>query len=151
LRRLERKPLSTAQEFAGGRTPFDKLAARLRVSRGTASIEDAQMESALVRVRVLGETSVATRDFDLKGMATLVRASAPAGAAPAFELPFLVVGPWDRPLLLPHPGSLSPFLDAGRRLDHRDKAAAQDEEIERPTDAPTAASAPASETNPSPQ
>ena len=56
------------------------------------------------------------REYDLKGVASLV--SAPNGA-PGFELPFVVQGPWDDPLIFPDPESLirrspasQPLLDA---------------------------------------
>ena len=56
------------------------------------------------------------REYDLKGVASLV--SAP-GSEPAFELPFVVQGPWDDPLIFPDPVSLirrspasAPLLEA---------------------------------------
>jgi AsmA protein len=107
----------------GGRTPFDRLTAKLRIHKGKARIEQAQLESALVRVSVAGEASIAQRDLDLKGTAGLVRPAAAANAATQpFELPFLVQGSWERPFLLPDPASLiqrsgaaAPLLDAARR------------------------------------
>lgn len=134
LRRLERKPLSGAPDFQGGRTAFEKLTARLRIVDGTAKVEEAQVESPLVRVSLAGEASVVHRDFDLKGTATLVRSAAPANApSPAFDLPFLVLGPWERPFLLPDPtaliqrsGAAAPLLDAARKQAEREKKAARE-------------------------
>jgi AsmA protein len=111
--------------------------ARLRVSKGVAKVEEAQIDGPLVKVRVAGEASVTDRDFDLKGVATLVRAAVPATAAPVFELPFLVLGPWDRPFLLPDPtaliqrsGAAAPLLDAARKQAARERAGGdKDDEI----------------------
>ena len=57
-----------------------------------------------------------TREYDLKGVASLTSA---ANGAPGFELPFVVQGPWDDPLIFPDPESLirrspasAPLLDA---------------------------------------
>ncbi|MEX2128328.1 MAG: AsmA family protein [Xanthobacteraceae bacterium] len=151
LRRLERKPLSGAPDFMGGRTSFDRLTAKLRVTEGTAKVEEANVESALVRVKLAGEASVVHRDFDLKGTATLVRAAAPANAAQSFDLPFLVIGPWDRPFLLPDPtaliqrsGAAAPLLDAARKQAAREKAASEsDDDAEAAPGAVPATTAPA--------
>ena len=125
LRRLERNPLSGATDFTGGRTAFDRLNAKLRVTDGTARVEDAQVESAQVQVRLSGEASVVYRDLDLRGTAVLMRPGSAANSAQPFELGFLVRGPWDRPYLMPDPaalirrsGAVAPFYEAPRRLVH---------------------------------
>ena len=71
-----------------------------------------------------GTASVPAREYDLKGIASLV--SAPS-AAPGFELPFVVQGPWDDPLIFPDPESLirrspasAPLLDAVKDRKTRD-------------------------------
>jgi AsmA protein len=112
LNRIERRPLSTATtDVSGGRTTYDRLTAKLRVLGGTAQIEEAQLESARIRVKLAGEASVVRRDLDLRGTATLLRASAGNAAAP-FELPFLVQGPWEKPSLRPDPAGLIQRSDA---------------------------------------
>src|SRR5207249_7559242 len=50
-----------------------------------------------------GTASVPAREYDLKGVASLI--SAP-NTGNAFELPFVVQGPWDDPLVFPDPDSL---------------------------------------------
>jgi AsmA protein len=50
-----------------------------------------------------GTASVPTREYDLKGVASLT--SAP-NAGTGFDLPFVVQGPWDDPLVFPDPDSL---------------------------------------------
>jgi AsmA protein len=126
LRRLERKPLSGSPDFGGGRTAFERMNAKLRVAGGFAKVEDANIEGPIVKVRLAGEASVVDRDFDLKGVATLMRAATPA--ASVFELPFIVLGPWDRPFLLPdataliqRSGAAAPLLDAARKQAAREK------------------------------
>jgi AsmA protein len=67
---------------------------------------------------------VPSREYDLKGIASLVSA---ASAAPSFDLPFVVQGPWDDPLIFPDPESLirrspasAPLLDAVKDRKTRD-------------------------------
>lgn len=106
LNRLERMPIAAAAEAPGGRTVFDRLSAKLRVAEGTAQVDEAQVESARVRVKLSGEASVAHRQLDLRGTATLLRTAVAGNAAQPFELPFLVQGPWERPSLRPDPAAL---------------------------------------------
>ena len=68
--------------------------------------------------------SVPTREYDLKGTASL---AAPGNGSPAFELPFVIQGPWDDPLVFPDPDSLlrrsqasAPLLDAVKDKKTRD-------------------------------
>jgi len=74
----------------------------------------------------MGSASIPTRDFDLHGVAALASTAA-ADAPPAFELPFVVQGPWDDPILLPDTQALiqrspvaSPLLNAVRNRNTRD-------------------------------
>jgi AsmA protein len=120
LRRLERSPLSGRGELRGGRTPYDLLAINLKVIQGTAQVEEARIEAPAVRLGFAGSASVPARELDLKGTATLM-VSAAADAPPAFELPFVVQGPWEDPLVWPDPqilikrsGAAAPLLDAVR-------------------------------------
>ena len=113
LNRLERRPLAAATaEVAGGRTAYDKLSAKLRVVNGTAQIEEAQIESARLRVKLAGEASVPRRELDLRGTATLFRTASAGNAAQPFELPFVVQGPWEKPSLRPDPAGLIQRSDA---------------------------------------
>jgi AsmA protein len=59
------------------------------------------MEGPAVRIALGGAASIPSRQLDLKGTASLLSSltgGATAGA-PAFELPFIVEGPWDEPLM----------------------------------------------------
>jgi AsmA protein len=125
LKRLEQRPLSIGGDFRRGRTPFDKLSASARIAQGIASIEDMRIEGGALRLALGGSASIPARDLDLRGTAALVSAS--ADAPPVFELPFVVQGPWDDPVMLPDAQSLisrsnaaAPLLDAVRDRKTRD-------------------------------
>ncbi len=118
LRRLDKRPLSGNGDFRSGRTPFDRLALDLKIDQGIVSVSDLQIASPTVRVGLGGQASVPTRDLDLRGTATLVS----TGSDSEFNLPFVVQGPWENPIILPDASSLiqrspaaAPLLDAVKR------------------------------------
>jgi len=124
LKRLERRPLSGAGNFRNGSTPFDSLNIAIRFNDGLATAEDARIEGPTTRVLITGTASVPSREYDLKGVASLVVAS---DAPPAFQLPFVVQGPWDDPLIFPDSDSLirrspasAPLLDSLKNRKTRD-------------------------------
>jgi AsmA protein len=126
LRRLERRPLSGTGDFRNGKTPFEKLTAEFKIVDGVATVETVNLEGSKVRLGLAGSASIPTRDFDLHGVAALASTTA-ADAPPAFELPFVVQGPWDDPILLPDTQALiqrspvaSPLLNAVRNRNTRD-------------------------------
>ena len=76
------------------------------------------------------------RDLDLKGTAALV--SAVADDPPVFELPFVVQGRWDDPIMLPdaqslirRSGAAAPLLDAVRDRKARDTVRSVIERLNR--------------------
>jgi AsmA protein len=96
----------------------------VKFSEGVATAEDVRIEGPAARLTLTGTASVPSREYDLKGTASLV--SAPNGP-PGFELPFVVQGPWDDPLIFPDPDILirrspasAPLLDAVRDKKTRD-------------------------------
>jgi AsmA protein len=122
LKRLERRPLSGGGGFRSGTTPYDNLTIAVKFSEGTATTEDVRIESPAARIVLTGTASVPAREFDMKGTASLT-----ASATPGFELPFVVQGPWDDPLIFPDPESLirrspasAPLLDAVKDRKTRD-------------------------------
>ncbi|HEV7635495.1 MAG TPA: AsmA family protein [Bradyrhizobium sp.] len=124
LKRLERRPLSGAGNFRSGSTPFDTLTLAVKFADGVATTEDVRVEGPAARLTLTGTASVPQREYDLKGVASLV--SAPSGT-PGFDLPFVVQGPWDDPLIFPDPESLirrspasAPLLDAVKDRKTRD-------------------------------
>lgn len=124
LKRLERRPLSGAGNFRSGSTPFDSLNIAIRFNDGVATAEDARIEGPTTRVLLTGTASVPAREYDLKGVASLIAAT---DAPPAFQLPFVVQGPWDDPLVFPDSDSLirrspasAPLLDSIKDRKTRD-------------------------------
>jgi AsmA protein len=122
LRRLERRPLSAGSELRTGKTPFDKIAVGLKISDGVVSVQDVKIDGSVVRLALGGTASIPTRALDLTGTATLISSS-----GGGFELPFVVQGSWDDPLVLPDPqilirrsGAAAPLLNAVRGRSARD-------------------------------
>jgi AsmA protein len=125
LRRLERRPLSGGNEFRSGRTPFDNLSVQVKIAKGQATVEEVTLRNSGVKLELAGAASIPSRDLDLKGVATLVATS--ATDKKTFELPFVVQGPWDDPLMLPdaqsliqRSGAAAPLLDALRGKNERE-------------------------------
>jgi AsmA protein len=124
LRRLERRPLSGGGNFRSGSTPYDSLTIAVKFADGIATAEDIRVEGPAARLTLTGTASVPAREYDLKGVASLTSApNTPTG----FELPFVVQGPWDDPLIFPDPESLirrspasAPLLDAVKDRKTRD-------------------------------
>jgi AsmA protein len=158
LKRLERRPLSGGGNFRSGSTPYDKLNIAVKFSEGVATAQDVRVESPTTRLTLTGTASVPSREYDLKGIASLVSASAP-NAPSDFDLPFVVQGPWDDPLIFPDPESLirrspasAPLLEAVKDRKTRDavrsvierftggaaKKAEPDADVETPASAPAA-------------
>ena len=123
LKRLERRPLSGGGNFRSGQTPFDKLNVVVNFRDGIATVSDVRVDGPTARVTLAGTASVPAREYDLKGVASLTTA---AGAG-SFDLPFVIQGPWDDPLIFPDPESLirrspasAPLLDAVKDRKTRD-------------------------------
>ena len=110
--------------FRSGQTPYNNLNVSVRFSDGIATAEDVRVESPTSRLTLTGTASVPAREYDLKGVASLTTTP---NAAPGFDLPFVVQGPWDDPLFFPDPESLirrspasAPLLDAVKDRKARD-------------------------------
>ncbi|MEH2566502.1 AsmA protein [Bradyrhizobium sp. AZCC 2289] len=104
LKRLERRPLSGGGNFRNGSTPYDNLNVSVKFADGIATAEDVRVEGAAARITLTGTASVPSREYDLKGVASLTAAS--SGNDKGFDLPFVVQGPWDDPLVFPDPDIL---------------------------------------------
>ena len=87
--------------FRTGSTPYTNLTVAVKFADGIATTEDVRMEGPAARVTMTGTASVPTREYDLKGVASLV-----ANGASSFDLPFVVQGPWDDPLIFPEAETL---------------------------------------------
>ncbi len=146
LKRLERRPLSGTGNFRNGATPFDLINISLSFNKGLATAEDVRIEGPTAQLTLTGTTSVPSREYDLKGVASLVSTSE---AAPAFQLPFVVQGPWDDPLIYPDPDSLirrspasAPLLDSLKDRNAGDTVRAVIERLTGARKAPTSTTAP---------
>jgi AsmA protein len=122
LRRLERRPLSGAGSFRSGSTPYNTLTVALKFADGIATTENVKLEGPAANVTVTGTITVPSREFDLKGTASLV-----SSGSSSFDLPFVVQGPWDDPLIFPEADALikrstvtAPLLDALKDRNTRD-------------------------------
>jgi len=152
LKRIERRPLSGGGEFRTGKTPYETLVVNLRITQGMANVEDVRMEGPSVGLALAGSASIPERDLDLRGTASLIAISPSGTAAPAFELPFMVQGSWDDPIILPdlqsriqRSGAAQPILDAVRSRSLRDPVRSAIERLTgaAPAETPPAAAAPA--------
>jgi AsmA protein len=154
LRRLERRPLSGSGDFRSGRTPYDKLTVDLGISLGVVTVENVTFDGPTVHVGMAGTASIPTRELDLKGTAGLV--GGPAEGGPGFELPFVIQGRWDDPIMLPdaqslirRSGATAPLLDALRDRKTRDAVRAAIEKLQggvpRPSAEPAAVPSPGSQ------
>jgi AsmA protein len=153
LRRLERRPLSGTGDFRTGRTPFEKMTVKVKIADGIANVDDVRIEGTKVRLGLAGTASIPEREFDLRGVAALTNLNANE-AQPAFELPFVVQGSWDDPIMLPDTEALlqrsplaSPLLDAVKNRNTRDTVRSAIERLtggrREPAAAPAAAAEPA--------
>jgi AsmA protein len=111
------------------------------------SVDDMHIDGPGVRLAVAGRASVPTRDLDLKGVATLISTA----TANEFDLPFVVQGPWDDPIMLPDPQSLirrsgaaAPLLDAAKAHNASDAVRAVIDQLLTSPPAPAAATPTAS-------
>jgi AsmA protein len=125
LKRLERRPLSGGGNFRQGSTPYDNLTIAVKFADGIATADDVRVEGPGTRLTLTGTASVPSREYDLKGVASLTSTS--SAGTPGFDLPFVVQGPWDDPLIFPDPESLirrspasAPLLDAVKDRKTRD-------------------------------
>lgn len=151
LRRLDKRPLSGNGDFRTGRTPFDRLSLNVKISQGIVSVNDLHIAGPAVRLALAGQASVPTRDIDLQGMATLVS----TGSDSEFNLPFVVQGAWENPIILPDASSLirrspaaAPLLDAVKRHSAGDAVRSVIDQLFAAP--PTPATSPASDSTSSP-
>ena len=126
LRRLERRPLSGAGDFRTGRTPYEKLTVDFKIAEGAAAVEEMRISKA-PRSGSASPARRRSRPASSTCAACAALASAAPTAPPAFELPFVVQGPWDDPMMLPDTQALmqrspaaSPLLNAVKNRNTRD-------------------------------
>ncbi|MEW6255697.1 MAG: AsmA family protein [Pseudomonadota bacterium] len=149
MRRIERRPLSGGGDLRGGRTPFERLVARINLTDGVARVLQAQMSGRQVNLALDGAVDVGSRDIDLQGRAILLPSSSAERSAP-FDLPFIIQGPWSSPFVMLDPRSLiersgaaQPLLEAVRNKAPGGEAAVRSviEQLAKPTALPPAKAA----------
>src|SRR4051812_556320 len=79
LKRLERRPLSGGGNFRSGSTPYDTLTVAVKFSDGIATAENVRVDGPATRITLTGTASVPSREYDMKGVASLI--AAPNAAA----------------------------------------------------------------------
>ncbi|OYX88851.1 MAG: hypothetical protein B7Y71_00280 [Xanthobacter sp. 35-67-6] len=148
MRRIERRPLSGGGDLRGGRTPFDRLTARISLASGVATVHTADILGKQVNLLLKGEVDVGARDIDLQGHAILL--TSPSGSerqGPPFDLPFIIQGSWQSPFVMLDPRSLiersgaaQPLLEAVRNRGPVGEAAVRTviEQLAKPTALPPA-------------
>lgn len=141
LKRLERRPLSAGSELHTGRTPYKKIEISLKITDGKAMVDNVKISGPAVRVAVAGSASIPARNLDLNGTATLLSPTTEDG----FELPFVVQGSWDNPVVLPdaqilirRSGAAAPLLNAVRNRRSRDAVRSTIEKLTGQPAAPAA-------------
>ena len=112
-----------------------------------------KIDGSAVILALAGSASIPARELDLKGTAALVAPPKP-GATP-FELPFIVQGSWDDPIMLPDPealirrsGAAAPLLNGVAERSARDSVRSA---IERLTGTPPSGTIPAADQSAAPE
>ena len=98
LKRMERRPLSTAADIRSGRTLFSSARATFEVENGAARLVDSTVEGAGYTMALTGGVQIAERQVSLRAHV------APSDAAQRGEttsFSFDIAGPWDNPALVP--------------------------------------------------
>jgi AsmA protein len=104
--RLEKRPLSLAEEIHHGATSFETASFALDISKGVAEVENGRLRTPLIDLAVGGSADIAERSLNLHAIAT------PGSEAPDEmmqenrEFRFDVAGSFDNPLFLPDVQSL---------------------------------------------
>ena len=87
---------SAGGDFRSGKTPYDQLTVKLKITQGTATVEEVRWKAPTVRLALGGSASIPARDLDLKGTASLLSAPQRRRRRPSSCL--RGAGPWDDPL-----------------------------------------------------
>lgn len=116
LRRLEKRPLSSAQDIRSGSSTIDHANATLRMENGAGAFDDALAYGPGFALTLSGTTNLAERSLALKAAAR----EADAAGKPrekGLQIAFDLVGSWDDLTLAPDPqafirrsGAAAPLL-----------------------------------------
>lgn len=110
LRRIEKRPLLTALDLRGGRTPFEHAHINLRLANGIAVVSETSFTSPATVIELSGSLYIPERIVALKGVAAPHRTE-------GLALPFDIKGSFDEPSLIPdvralirRSGAAAPFF-----------------------------------------
>jgi AsmA protein len=118
LRRLEKRPLSSAQDIRSGASTLDKARATLRVENGVGAVEDGSAHGPGFALSFKGTANLAERSLSIEAVA---REASAAGATrdKGPQIAFEIVGSWDELNIAPDPlsfirrsGAAAPLLPA---------------------------------------
>lgn len=136
LAKIEKRPLTTAFDVRGGRTPFETAMLSGRIAGGVFEIGEGLIQSPAAKVTLAGQIGLADRLYAIAGQAN---AAPGTNGGTGIALPFEITGALEDPVLMP---------DA-RSLIRRSGAAAPFFELKRPA-APASAPAMADSASPAP-
>lgn len=100
LRRLDKRPLSSAIDIRSGRTVFDRAGAVVEIEQGTATIHNGSASGPGFSLAFSGSTRVADRSLAVKAVA----AEADSAGKPrenGLQIGFDISGSWDEPTFAP--------------------------------------------------
>lgn len=119
LRRVEKRPLSSALDIRSGRTLVDRANAMLKIVKGTANVEEGQARGPGFSLAFSGSTRIPERSFALKGQASEADAAGKTREK-GLQIGFDLSGSWDEPAFAPdaaalikRSGAAAPLLPRG--------------------------------------
>ncbi len=116
LRRLEKRPLLSAQDIRSGSSPLGRASLSALIEKGVATLENGVAAGPGFAVNFSGSANLAERSLSLKAIA---READAAGATPdkGLQIAFDLAGPWEELRLAPDPkafirrsGAAAPLL-----------------------------------------
>ena len=118
LAKIEKRPLITAFDARGGRTPFETAQLSGRISGGVFEITEGLIQSPAARVTLAGQIGLADRLYAITGQANAAPGS---NGGSGIALPFEITGTLDDPVLMPdarslirRSGAAAPFFEPKR-------------------------------------
>lgn len=103
VRRMEQRPLATALDWRGGRTPFETIEANLQIDGGVGAFEGRMHGHGGLDGVMSGIVDIAERTLALRAVAMAAKAGE-GSDSPAF--PIEIEGSWDYPVVTPDIRSL---------------------------------------------
>lgn len=104
--RLEKRPLSLAEDIHHGATAFETASFALDIGRGIAEVANGGLRTPLVDLAIVGTADLAERSLDLHAVATPGTEAPGALSRENRKLRFDLAGSFDNPLFLPDIQSL---------------------------------------------